>query len=168
MSDAWFSRANEKLHFAKLILQQSETHASADRLSAHALRLTISEACVFHLQGALHAFCNEIAASIGEPPVADLPALEAACLRRGSDLEAVRELLILQRDTDSWLHALEQAWSLCWKPREVPKREANAGIGGIVVCVETSAQLPDAATCQRWLKSMQETFEHLREGMQEW
>lgn len=168
MSDPWFSRANEKLHFAALTLEQAGVAEAANPLSARALRLAVSESCVFHLQGALHAFLNEVAASIGEDPVADLAALDAACRERGSDLEAVRELLFLQNDAASWLYGLQQAWSLCWKPRETPKREAAAGIGDIVICVESGVRLPDRDTCQSWLNAMKETFEHLRGGLQEW
>lgn len=168
MNSSWFSRTNEKLHFASLLLAHLDQLAGEKNLTGRASRHALSESFVFQLQGALHAFCNEVAKSIGEAPVANLAELEAVCQRRGSDLEAVRELLLLQTRPGSWLNGLQEAWALCWKPREVPDREAATGIGGIVVCVETGASLPDSETCRAWLAAMKETIEHLRLGLEEW
>ncbi len=173
MNGPWFSRCGEKLNFARVAVDAAAADPAADPLRGAVRRAALVEAAVYHLQGAWHAFLNEVAENtgLGGNPVADAAELGARAAAAGVDSESLREIAGLAGAPESWLCALERAWQGSWRPRAVPPRAGDGGPGGTLLAVE-SADAPDAApdlaTCARWLEEMRRLVERLREGMEEW
>lgn len=149
------ARVNEKLYFARLMLDQAQA-------SDGAAREALLQAAVFHLAVAYRCYLREIS---GRTPVENAPDARAA-LTFTAD-QAIPEL--------AELAALEQAGA--WPARLLAAHAEicqPSPVSAAVALQDHAIALADVTdrlaidTCRAWLESFQSVLSAQRERLQEW
>lgn len=156
-------RTNQKLYFARLACQQSETLTHVQQAQAQ------REAAVFHLQGAVLAFLQELnryyRLSETRPT---LTTIEQQMAERGQISPEVQVLKRLSQD--GFLAELNRAYRLCQYTPEPPAaqpEEETASKLIIKVTQSPQAWLPDSQILREWHAELQQLIDGFRNEMVE-
>lgn len=156
-------RTNQKLYFARLACQHSEAAESVQQSQAG------REEAVFHLQGAVLAFFQELnryyRADVTRPT---LESLKAALAQRS---QVSPELMVMERLQETgFLKELAQAFSACqYAPKPADPEPESEASHSLIVRAEVSPLywLPETSQLRVWHKSLQQLIEEFRESMVE-
>lgn len=159
-------RTNQKLYFCRLACKAAEEASNKQLYQGQC------ETAIFHLQGALLAFLQELShyygLAIAEPTVASIKATLAQSTQVSPELQRLEQLL-----DSGFLAEVMRAYSRCqYAPKTDTPEVTAAGQGGgdlIVNVVTLSNQwLPDDATIREWRQQFLTLIEQLRAGMAEY
>ena len=139
-------RTNQKLYFARLACQNAEQLDHVQQAQAQ------REAAVFHLQGAVLAFLQELVRYYGLPePRPTLTRIENAMAQRG---QISPEITVLkQLSHDGFLAELNRAYQYCQYAPEpaTPEPESDTSSNLIIKVTQSpQAWLPDSQILREW------------------
>jgi hypothetical protein len=153
------SRVNQKLYFARLLLEQAEQADAAPACQA------LVQGALFHMVTAYRCYLREIAASQRQT-IEALDARAAVRQLAGRAGPEFTELAALEQ-AGQWpahlLRAFTEAAALTAAPASASA--ADIPLAGIPVA-QVSETAP--ADCRRWLEAFQAVLEQQREQLQEW
>ena len=156
-------RTNQKLYFARLSCQQAEQTEHVQQAQAH------REAAVFHLNGAVLAFLQELVRyyrlNDNNPTLKSIEELMAA---KG---QISPEVAILQQLSKSgFIAELKRAYRLCQYTPEPsapePEQETSSNLI-IKVTQSPQAWLPDTKILREWHRDLTQLLDGLRNEMVE-
>ena len=161
-------RTNQKLYFCRLACQ---TAAAADNKQRYQGQC---ETAIFHLQGALLAFLQELnhyyGLAIAQPTLEGIKAALAQSTQVSPEIQRLEQLL-----TNGFLAEVMRAYNRCqYAPKpdspEVGLAEPGVGERDLIVNVVTLSNqwLPDDATIREWRQQFLTLIEQLRAGMAEY
>ena len=156
-------RTNQKLYFARLACQQAEQTDHVQQAQAH------REAAVFHLQGALLAFLQELVRYYRLNDLSPtLKSIEELMAARG---QVSPEVTVLQHlSKDGFLAELKRAYRLCQYAPEPssPQPEDETSSNLIIKVTQTpQAWLPDTAILREWHRDLTQLIDGFRNEMVE-
>jgi hypothetical protein len=152
------SRVNQKLYYARLVLDQaaSVTDASA--------RQALLDGALLHLHTAYRAYLNEIAASYQQTIEADSAAAALQQMQSGGHAcPELGELAALEQG-GHWPARLRSAWLDATAIATAPQPAAAAG----AIAVADITRSVDVDDCRHWLAAFQALLDVQRERLQEW
>lgn len=161
-------RTNQKLYFCRLACK-----AAADANNKQ-LYQGECETAIFHLQGALLAFLQELShyygLAIAQPTVASVKATLAQSTQVSPEIQRLEQLL-----ESGFLAEVMRAYNRCqYAPKpdtpEVTAVGQGQGDSDLIVNVVTLSNqwLPDDATIREWRQQFLTLIEQLRSGMAEY
>ena len=156
-------RTNQKLYFARLSCQQAEQTEHVQQAQAH------REAAVFHLNGAVLAFLQELVRyyrlNDSNPTLKSIEELMAA---KG---QISPEVAILQQLSKSgFIAELKRAYRLCqYAPEPTAPEPENETSSNLIIKVTQSPQawLPDAKILREWHRDLSHLIDGFRNEMVE-
>ncbi|MQW90942.1 hypothetical protein GFH30_01935 [Acinetobacter wanghuae] len=156
-------RTNQKLYFARLSCQQAEQVEHIQQAQAH------REAAVFHLQGAVMAFLQELVRyyrlNDSQPT---LKSIEEHMAAKG---QISPEIVILQQlAKDGFIAELKRAYRMCQYAPEpsAPEPEDETSSNLIIKVTQTpQAWLPDSAILREWHRELTDLIDGFRHEMVE-
>ena len=156
-------RTNQKLYFARLSCQQAEQVEHVQQAQAH------REAAVFHLQGAVMAFLQELVRyyrlNDSQPT---LKSIEEHMAAKG---QISPEIVILQQlAKDGFIAELKRAYRMCQYAPEpsAPEPEDETSSNLIIKVTQTpQAWLPDSAILREWHRELTDLIDGFRHEMVE-
>lgn len=156
-------RTNQKLYFARLSCQQAEQVEYIQQAQAH------REAAVFHLQGAVMAFLQELVRyyrlNDSQPT---LKSIEEHMAAKG---QISPEIVILQQlAKDGFIAELKRAYRMCQYAPEpsAPEPEDETSSNLIIKVTQTpQAWLPDSAILREWHRELTDLIDGFRHEMVE-
>ncbi|MFW1754801.1 DUF6586 family protein [Acinetobacter wanghuae] len=156
-------RTNQKLYFARLSCQQAEQVEHIQQAQAH------REAAVFHLQGAVMAFLQELVRyyrlNDSQPT---LKSIEEHMAAKG---QISPEIVILQKlAKDGFIAELKRAYRMCQYAPEpsAPEPEDETSSNLIIKVTQTpQAWLPDSAILREWHRELTDLIDGFRHEMVE-
>lgn len=156
-------RTNQKLYFARLACQQAEQTDHVQQAQAH------REAAVFHLQGALLAFLQELVRYYRLNDLSPtLKSIEELMAAKG---QVSPEVTVLQHlSKDGFLAELKRAYRLCQYAPEPssPQPEDETSSNLIIKVTQTpQAWLPDTAILREWHRDLTQLIDGFRNEMVE-
>lgn len=156
-------RTNQKLYFTRLACQQAEQTDHVQQAQAH------REAAVFHLQGALLAFLQELVRYYRLNDLSPtLKSIEELMAARG---QVSPEVTVLQHlSKDGFLAELKRAYRLCQYAPEPssPQPEDETSSNLIIKVTQTpQAWLPDTAILREWHRDLTQLIDGFRNEMVE-
>ena len=156
-------RTNQKLYFARLSCQQAEQTEHVQQAQAH------REAAVFHLNGAVLAFLQELVRyyrlNDNNPTLKSIEELMAA------KVQISPEVAILQQLSKSgFIAELKRAYRLCQYTPEPsapePEQETSSNLI-IKVTQSPQAWLPDTKILREWHRNLTQLIDGFRNEMVE-
>ncbi|ALH95108.1 DUF6586 family protein [Acinetobacter equi] len=156
-------RTNQKLYFARLSCQQAEQMDHIQQVQAH------REAAVFHLQGAVLAFLQELVRYYRlNDTVPTLKSIETLMAEKG---QISPEISILQQlAKDGFIAELKRAYRMCQYAPEpsTPEPEDETSSNLIIKVTQTSqAWLPDVKILREWHRDLTQLIDGFRNEMVE-
>ena len=156
-------RTNQKLYFARLACQQAEQTDHVQQAQAH------REAAVFHLNGAVLAFLQEL---VRYYRLNDLnPTLKSIEEHMAAKGQVSPEVTVLQHlSRDGFLAELKRAYRLCQYAPEPssPQPEDETSSNLIIKVTQTpQAWLPDTAILREWHRDLTQLIDGFRNEMVE-
>ena len=156
-------RTNQKLYFARMACQQAEQTDHVQQAQAH------REAAVFHLQGALLAFLQELVRYYRLNDLSPtLKSIEELMAAKG---QVSPEVTVLQHlSKDDFLAELKRAYRLCQYAPEPssPQPEDETSSNLIIKATQTpQAWLPDTAILREWHRDLTQLIDGFRNEMVE-
>lgn len=156
-------RTNQKLYFARLACQHAEQLDHVQQAQAQ------REAAVFHLQGAVLAFLQELVRYYGlHEPRPTLSLIEKAMAERG---QISPEITVLQQlSQDGFLAELHRAYHYCqYAPEPATPEPENDTSSNLIIKVTQSPQawLPDHQILREWHSELTEIIDRFRSEMVE-
>jgi len=156
-------RTNQKLYFARLSCQQAEQTDHIQQVQAH------REAAVFHLQGAVLAFLQELVRYYRlNDTVPTLKSIETLMAEKG---QISPEISILQQlAKDGFIAELKRAYRMCQYAPEpsTPEPEDETSSNLIIKVTQTSqAWLPDVKILREWHRDLTQLIDGFRNEMVE-
>ena len=156
-------RTNQKLYFARLSCQQAEQMDHIQQVQAH------REAAVFHLQGAVLAFLQELVRYYRlNDTVLTLKSIETLMAEKG---QISPEISILQQlAKDGFIAELKRAYRMCQYAPEpsTPEPEDETSSNLIIKVTQTSqAWLPDVKILREWHRDLTQLIDGFRNEMVE-
>jgi len=156
-------RTNQKLYFARLSCQQAEQTDHIQQVQAH------REAAVFHLQGAVLAFLQELVRYYRLNDTAPtLKSIETLMAEKG---QISPEISILQQlAKDGFIAELKRAYRMCQYAPEpsTPEPEDETSSNLIIKVTQTSqAWLPDVKILREWHRDLTQLIDGFRNEMVE-
>lgn len=156
-------RTNQKLYFARLSCQQAEQVEHIQQAQAY------REAAVFHLQGAVMAFLQELVRyyrlNDSQPT---LKSIEEHMAAKG---QISPEIVILQQlAKDGFIAELKRAYRMCQYAPEpsAPEPEDETSSNLIIKVTQTpQAWLPDSAILREWHRELTDLIDGFRHEMVE-
>ncbi len=156
-------RTNQKLYFARLSCQQAEQVEHIQQAQAY------REAAVFHLQGAVMAFLQELVRyyrlNDSQPT---LKSIEEHMAAKG---QISPEIVILQKlAKDGFIAELKRAYRMCQYAPEpsAPEPEDETSSNLIIKVTQTpQAWLPDSAILREWHRELTDLIDGFRHEMVE-
>lgn len=156
-------RTNQKLYFARLACQQAEQTEHIQQAQAY------REAAVFHLQGALLAFLQELSRyyRLADPQ----PTLKSIAEQMAVKGQLSPEVAVLQPLAQSgFIAELQRAYQMCQYAPEpsapLPDEETSSAL---IIKVTQSPQswLPDPKILREWQRELGELIDGFRNEMVE-
>ena len=156
-------RTNQKLYFTRLAYQQAEKSESMQHAQG------AREAAVFHLQGALLAFLQELARYYKlEDIKPTLSSIEEKMALRG---QVSPEIMMLQQHAQNgFLASLNRVFLACQYAPEPPAAVAEEEASSLLILkVTQGAQswLPDVVLLKEWHRELTQLIEGFRNEMVE-
>ena len=156
-------RTNQKLYFARLSCQQAEQIEHVQQIQAH------REAAVFHLQGAVLAFLQELVRYYRLNEIQPtFKSIEEAMAVKG---QVSPEIVVLkQLAQDGFIAELKRAYRLAqYAPEPSAPEPENETSSNLIIKVTQSPQawLPDSKILREWHKELTELIEGFRNEMVE-
>ncbi len=156
-------RTNQKLYFARLSCQQADQVEHIQQAQAY------REAAVFHLQGAVMAFLQELVRyyrlNDSQPT---LKSIEEHMAAKG---QISPEIVILQKlAKDGFIAELKRAYRMCQYAPEpsAPEPEDETSSNLIIKVTQTpQAWLPDSAILREWHRELTDLIDGFRHEMVE-
>ena len=156
-------RTNQKLYFARLSCQQAEQTEHVQQAQAH------REAAVFHLNGAVLAFLQELVRyyrlNDNNPTLKSIEELMAA---KG---QISPEVAILQQLSKSgFIAELKRAYRLCqYTPEQSAPEPEHETSSNLIIKVTQSPQawLPDTKILREWHRNLTQLIDGFRNEMVE-
>ncbi|KAA8732763.1 hypothetical protein F4V57_09375 [Acinetobacter qingfengensis] len=156
-------RTNQKLYFARLACQQSEKTEHVQQAQAH------REAAVFHLQGAVLAFLQELVRYYRLTELRPtLQNIEQYMAERGQVSPEVQ--VLKQLSQDGFLAELNRAFRLCqYAPEPAAPEPEHETSSNLIIKVTQSPQawLPDAQILREWHADLVHLIDGFRNEMVE-
>ena len=156
-------RTNQKLYFARLSCQQSEQTEHIQQAQAH------REAAVFHLEGAVLAFLQELVRNYRlNAPMPTLKLIEEKMAEKG---QVSPEVTVMQQlATVGFIAELQRAYRKCQYTPEPsapePENETSSNLN-IKVTQSTQAWLPDSKILREWQYELSQLIDGFRNEMVE-
>lgn len=158
-------RTNQKLYFCRLACK------AASEASNQQLYQGECETAIFHLQGALLAFLQELShyygLNLAHPTIEDIKATLASRTQVSPEILRLEQLL-----NNGFLADVMRAYNRCqYAPKPEPQLQGSGTASSdlIVNVVTLSNQwLPDDSTIREWRQQFAELIEQLRGGMAEY
>ncbi|AOA59402.1 DUF6586 family protein [Acinetobacter larvae] len=156
-------RTNQKLYFARLACQQAETLEHKQQAQAN------QEAAVFHLQGALQAFLQELVRYYRlQDSAPSLKSIESQLQAKG---QVSPEITILQRlAQQGFIAELQHAHRMCmYAPEPSAPQPEQETSSHLIIKVTQSAQawLPDTKIIRDWHQALSQLIDGFRNEMVE-
>lgn len=156
-------RTNQKLYFARLSCQQSEQTEHIQQAQAH------REAAVFHLQGAVLAFLQELVRYYRlNVPMPTLKLIEEKMAEKG---QVSPEVTVMQQlATVGFIAELQRAYRMCQYTPEpsAPEPENETSSNLIIKATQsTQAWLPDSKILREWQHELSQLIDGFRNEMVE-
>ena len=156
-------RTNQKLYFARLSCQQAEQTEHVQQAQAH------REAAVFHLNGAVLAFLQELVRYYRlndyNPTLKSIEDFMAAKGRISSDVAILQQL-----SKSGFIAELKRAYRLCQYTPEPsapePEQETSSNLI-IKVTQSPQAWLPDTKILREWHRDLTQLIDGFRNEMVE-
>lgn len=172
MANEPYTRTNQKMYFAGLVLEQWRQSEAKPAPNQPALEQSLREAALFHLHGAALALGQEIA-SYYRLPIATADRVSSLVSKQnleqhpGAELAELVEILYAE---DSWLKALVAHYEALQRPVQP---SALNKIDPAVQLIGRSSEQEDAAplareTLSEWREQLKQLIMRLREGLNEW
>lgn len=156
-------RTNQKLYFARLACQQAEQTDKVQQAQG------AREAAVFHLQGALLAFLQELARyyRLDDPR----PTLHSIKEKMAIREQVSPEISILEQlSQQGFLAELKRAYNFCqYAPEPPAPAPEQEGSSMLIIKVTQSPQawLPDVQILREWHRELLQLIEGFRDEMVE-
>lgn len=156
-------RTNQKLYFARLACQHAEKTENVQQAQGE------REAAVFHLQGAVLAFLQELSRyyRLDEPR----PTFKSIKEKMAAREQVSPEVIILEKlSQDGFLAELNRAYACCQYAPEPPVPTAEEETSSNLILKVTQspqAWLPDAQILREWYKELLTLIEGFRNEMVE-
>lgn len=156
-------RTNQKLYFARLACQQAEQIEHIQQVQAH------REAAVFHLQGAVLAFLQELSRYYR---LDDLrPTLLSVEEKMAARSQVSPEISVLkQLNKDGFLAELNRAYRMCqYAPEPAAPEPEDETSSNLIIKVTQSPQawLPDTKILREWHRELTQLIDGFRNEMVE-
>lgn len=156
-------RTNQKLYFARLACQQADNANNLQQAQG------AREAAVFHLQGAVLAFLQELVRYYKlDDSKPSLSSIEEKMAARG---QVAPEIIILQQHTQNgFLAHLNRAYLACQYAPEPPAAVAEEEASSqLILKVTQGAQswLPDVLLLKEWQRELTQLIDSFRDEMVE-
>ena len=156
-------RTNQKLYFARLSCQQAEQIEHVQQQQAH------REAAVFHLQGAVLAFLQELVRYYRLNDF--LPTLKSIEEKMAEKGQISPEVSILQKlSKEGFLAELNRAYRLAqYAPEPTAPEPENETSSNLIIKVTQSPQawLPDTTILREWHRDLTQLIDGFRNEMVE-
>ncbi|MFU8926000.1 DUF6586 family protein [Acinetobacter puyangensis] len=156
-------RTNQKLYFARLACQQAEQTEHVQQIQAH------REAAVFHLQGAVLAFLQELVRYYRLTEFRPtLQNIEQHMAERGQVSPEIQ--VLKQLSQDGFLSALNRAYRMCqYAPEPVAPEPEEETSSNLIIKVTQSPQawLPDTQILREWHSELLNLIDGFRNEMVE-
>ena len=156
-------RTNQKLYFARLSCQQAEQTEHVQQAQAH------REAAVFHLNGAVLAFLQELVRyyrlNDSNPTLKSIEELMAAKGQISPEVAILQEL-----SKSGFIAELKRAYRLCQYTPEpsVPEPEQETSSNLIIKVTQSpQAWLPDTKILREWHRDLTQLIDGFRNEMVE-
>jgi len=150
------ARVNQKLYFARLVLDQAE------RVDDPNARTALLQSALFHLATAYRFYLGEIAASYRLTLRADSARAALQQIPDNSSPE-LAELAILEQ-SGQWPARLLAACNEACEPMSAPP----AAVSPTTIAMADITEIVDIQTCRNWLAALQALLDAQREQLQEW
>lgn len=156
-------RTNQKLYFARLACVQAQQTEHVQQAQAQ------REAAVFHLDGAVLAFLQEL---VRYYRLSDLqPSLHSVQEQMAAKGQVSPEINILQQlSRDGWLAELKRAYRMCqYAPEPSAPEPENETSSQLIIKVTQSPQawLPDVEILREWHANLSDLIDGFRNEMVE-
>ena len=156
-------RTNQKLYFARLSCQQSEQTEHIQQAQAH------REAAVFHLQGAVLAFLQELVRYYRLN--AQMPTLKLIEEKMAEKGQVSPEVTVMQQlATVGFIAELQRAYRMCqYTPEPSTPEPENETSSNLIIKVTQSTQawLPDSKILREWQYELSQLIDGFRNEMVE-
>lgn len=164
-------RTNQKLYFCRLACKAAESAANKQLYQGEC------ETAIFHLQGALLAFFQELShfygLSLSQPTVASIKEKLAERTQVSPEIQRIEQLL-----QNGFLAEITRAYERCqYAPKPdfpdisyATPHSSEEGSNDLIVNVVTLSNqwLPDEATIREWRQQFLTLIDQLRGGMAEY
>ncbi len=171
MAHELYTRTNQKLFFAGLVLERLRKAEDWAVVNALALQQAEREAALFHLYGAVLSLCHEITGhyklAVAGAPRVDL-ILNTQTLQASPNPE-LSELLEIVQQPESWLAQLLEAHAALHRPQQVPKKakvDSTLPLIEAVSAEESQVQLC-SADLECWRQQLKQLVLRYRESLSE-
>lgn len=156
-------RTNQKLYFARLSCQQAEQLEHVQQIQA------LRESAVFHLQGALLAFLQELVRYYHLNEIRPtIQNVEAHMADRGKVSPEVQ--VLKQLSQDGFLAELNHAFRMCqYAPEPVDPEPEGETSSNLIIKVTQGPQswLPDTKILREWHRDLSQLIDGFRNEMVE-
>ena len=156
-------RTNQKLYFARLAFSQAEKTEHVQQIQAQ------REAAVFHLQGAVLAFLQELVRYYRLTELRpSLQNVEAQMAERGQVSPEIQ--VLKQLSQDGFLAELNRAYRMCqYAPEPATTEPADETSSKLIIKVTQSPQawLPDTQILREWHSELLQLIDGFRNEMVE-
>lgn len=156
-------RTNQKLYFARLSCQQSEQTEHIQQAQAH------REAAVFHLQGAVLAFLQELVRYYRLN--AQMPTLKLIEEKMAEKGQVSPEVTVMQQLAKvGFIAELQRAYRMCqYTPEPSAPEPENETSSNLIIKVTQSTQawLPDSKILREWQHELSQLIDGFRNEMVE-
>lgn len=162
---AYRDLVNQKLHFARLVLAQSDVEYRGEEKNRD-VKQALYEGAALQLKSAYCLYLREIADNYqcAGSAVIDTATLNSALADLDKAPGEVQELVNLEADSESWLARL---LAVCEGDRSTPLVRSPVAARGSITAVEVGRSGLDAEQIQHWQEAFTELIERQRELMAE-
>lgn len=171
MANELYTRTNQKLYFAGLLLEDWKRAEQARAAGFQAHVAALREAALFHLYGAALGLCHEIAGyyRLGNTDAPRIELLLSEELQDRSPSPEFAELLELSRHPETWLARLLAAYAEMFRP-PVPAPTSKADpSAALIQAVSLEDEVPPLARdeLEAWRQQLKQLALRFRESLTE-
>ena len=172
MAHELYTRTNQKIYFAGLMLEAMGKAQEGRAMNAQALVQAERESAIFHLYGALLGLCHEIS-GFYRLPQANAPRVELLLTREaleGAAIPELAELFELAQAPESWLAQLTVAHGALYQPLQAPKKVKVDVFQPLIVAVnldDEAVQELSREVLEAWRQALKQLALRFREGLSE-
>lgn len=169
MAQELYTRTNQKLYFAGLSLQSMQRAEAGTADNRQAIVQAEREATLFHLYGALLGLCHEVAGYY-HLPLSDAICVTEILKQSGTPNPELSELMLLQKDQNSWLSGLLRAYEDLFRPFPAQKdRTSSLTHEALIISVDITDAISviTGETFENWRNALKELAWRFRQLMVE-